>query len=647
MMFFAAGMTLGLVAALAALLLWWRQPRGRSPAPARSAGRLPAGWQYDVYGTCQQLWRARAAGPNRPWHVSRRGKPLGVYSAANLKQLARRGELRADDLLWTQGMAGWKRADSVPAVRLAPPPDPGAGRTRAAGAHAVRRIVRGTRRLLGRFWHGTLPLRVHWEIWLLCTLSLSLLLSVATPAQLAARVGSGRTSLAIAGVLGGTCLLAIAFSVGLWRAGDRSLNEGRGSLLPWVGRAAILLGLLHLVAYGFDQSALLDRALALTESAKPVKAPHVTLVRVLHENSGIEVSGPVLPRTATQLGAVLRRLPDAQVIELVNVHGRLAAAAPTAALIAERPLATFTAAHCEEACLLLFLSGGQRYLGEHAQLTFPARAGADTRDTQLLRRALVAHEVSAAFIEQALGNHALPWSPTPAELLDAHVVTAGVAEQVYAAQGFTAARARVLAEFAAQPAFAALEPLEPEQFLQLRSEYLDGVLSGSSAAQMRDRVRAQVLTRIVPRYARVAPDAELIAYWHTQLDLARELRAIDARDCAAFLAPTPETDTSRIAALFSDQARSAELAALADLLRAGALHPAAIPSAEAVAAALRESARRTERSMPGAVRIVSHPQSAQRNPGEFCRAEVTFYEAVLALPAHRAGPVLRYLVAQG
>jgi len=47
------------------------------------------------------------------WHYTKNGKKIGPVSAADLKALARAGELSPTDMVWKEGMAEWKPAKSL------------------------------------------------------------------------------------------------------------------------------------------------------------------------------------------------------------------------------------------------------------------------------------------------------------------------------------------------------------------------------------------------------------------------------------------------------------------------------------------------------------------------------------------------------
>lgn len=82
----------------------------------------------------QGPWGARpvdAAPPPPPpaaaWHVARDGQTLGPFAAAELARMAAAGEVTGASLVWSQGMAGWVAAGTVPALAglFPPPPPPG------------------------------------------------------------------------------------------------------------------------------------------------------------------------------------------------------------------------------------------------------------------------------------------------------------------------------------------------------------------------------------------------------------------------------------------------------------------------------------------------------------------------------------------
>jgi hypothetical protein len=504
-------------------------------------------------------------------------------------------------------------------------------------------------------WRGELSLRAaFWRIWLPVTLLLTAAILLATApdvvTRIAGRPGTRDSALWIAAVLAAAGVIVLWQSVGLWKSSDRESARGKGRGWAVAAKACVILGVLQLAGAALREYPLLQEAFAPAARSEVRSAE----LHVINHGTTVAIGGRLSAGTSEMLRIVLDATPTIRLVQLETTGGSLGEATRTGKLIAARKLATFVPHDCDSACILTFLSGKERYVGSQGKLAFRAMttAAVGERTAQaandLLRDALAAQGVPAAFSQHALATLApRVWYPNTQELLDAHVVTAVVDQNEYARNGFNAARAELEADFLSVPVFAVLQRLEPTTFTDLRDTYVSGVLGGVPRNEMSAKVRATMMEKVIPKYVRMAPDHELIAYWRTQIEKAQELRAIDPKYCAEFLAPQPGADTRELVSLFSPKAQQADIQALADLMVAGSQHPQKVPQGKAVQNALRESAHRAEESVPGALQLVANPGSATTQPSEFCHAEVAFYESILALPTNRAGPLLRYLVAQG
>ncbi|MGH1367648.1 MAG: SPFH domain-containing protein [Maritimibacter sp.] len=112
-----AGMGAGMGLAMAQQSTAQSGPWGAAPAP--------------------QAAPAVAAPPPPPppvekvWHIAANGATTGPFSRATMGQMATRGELARDSLVWTAGQDGWKAADDVAELAqlftVLPPPPPPAG----------------------------------------------------------------------------------------------------------------------------------------------------------------------------------------------------------------------------------------------------------------------------------------------------------------------------------------------------------------------------------------------------------------------------------------------------------------------------------------------------------------------------------------
>ena len=65
---------------------------------------------------------------NRQWFYADRGQQQGPFPDTQLRDLVARGVIRADTLVWTEGMSGWQRAADIPGLispAARPPAMPG------------------------------------------------------------------------------------------------------------------------------------------------------------------------------------------------------------------------------------------------------------------------------------------------------------------------------------------------------------------------------------------------------------------------------------------------------------------------------------------------------------------------------------------
>lgn len=599
------------------------------------------------------------------WFVGRNGQQLGPYRFEALRELAARQKLQPSDLVWTEGMPDWKRADAVEALPLSSAsaePTAAASHPQAASSAAnapqrtnvVPEAAVPSNRLnyFARHWRGELSLPVsYWVNGVLINGGLVLAITVVGISGFIdhlGAVGSGSWTL---GVLALTTVASLWLSVGIWRSAERHVSRGGRSGWATLAKAAVVLGLLRLAVYCEQQVPTAEQSIGLMFGSDPMP---VSQLHVVDHAKEVEIAGGMSFGTADKLKMILDATPSIRTVQLNNVGGWIAEGDRVGQLIRARGLSTFTARECDSACLLAFLGGNQRYLGSKGRLGFHeasvAGVGGEVakEGTDRIRQVFLENGIPASFIDRALTTPAASmWYPTASELLGAHVITAVVDERDYALTGVSGwrDRAKLEADFAATPIFAALERAEPKTYENLKDTYVSGIQEGSPQAEMTAKIHNVVTGTILPKYLRIGPDAALVAYWQSQLTEMRELRAIDPKYCVAFILPSSGADTGKLPSLFSKETQAADLRSLANLLDAASLAPAAIPPQAAVQSALRAVALRTEQRIPGALRVVENPNPSTQRPKMLCDAELTFYDEIISLPASQAGPLLRFLLA--
>ncbi len=91
---------------------------------------------------------------NRSWFFASSGQQQGPYPEDQFRDLIARGTVRADTLVWTEGMSGWQRAGDIPGLI------PGGRRRR----HPFRSRV-DRRRRAGGHTGATVRCRSSFRIW--------------------------------------------------------------------------------------------------------------------------------------------------------------------------------------------------------------------------------------------------------------------------------------------------------------------------------------------------------------------------------------------------------------------------------------------------------------------------------------------------
>jgi len=77
---------------------------------------------------------------NRSWFFAHEGKQQGPYPEEQFRDFVARGYIRADTFVWTDGMADWQRAESVPGLLSSAAPPPPAVRRAEIPANAGSRV---------------------------------------------------------------------------------------------------------------------------------------------------------------------------------------------------------------------------------------------------------------------------------------------------------------------------------------------------------------------------------------------------------------------------------------------------------------------------------------------------------------------------
>jgi hypothetical protein len=159
--------------------------------------------------------------------------------------------------------------------------------------------------------------------------------------------------------------------------------------------------------------------------------PAATVSLMNHDT--VLIHGSLQDGSAEQLLALINKAPEISTVVLDSPGGVFSEAVKIANIISERHLNTYVEHDCSSACTSIFLAGKTRCLSPAAKLGFHAgyrmsvAPGIDTLNTDGFQRDLYGKAgLPSAFIDRILATPKTTlWRPSRAELLDAHVTTAG------------------------------------------------------------------------------------------------------------------------------------------------------------------------------------------------------------------------------
>jgi hypothetical protein len=441
--------------------------------------------------------------------------------------------------------------------------------------------------------------------------------------------------------------------VGIWRSAThyaaRRRRDGRGTVWAVLAKIAVVLGVLNSTVQftraGVPQFRETFKMAFLGDPAMPAYS-----LRVMRDNSEIEITGGLKFGLTEDFEKTLREFPRIHVVHLNSVGGRVGEAAKLYHAIRDKGLITYVDAACLSACTVAFAAGRERWIAPTGQLgfhgpAFPGFNAAGLASAVTMQKTLmVASGFDPAFVDRAL---AVPntqiWKPTPQELTAAHVITAVSDGGQFAISGFAPGiTAEQMGEQYARflPVLAAIKARLPDEYRSIISLLYDDYSAGAT----RDAVVADARRRLFPliaRYRAMADDSVLIDVADLIIDQYTALNQSDPALCyqyastginAAVLKQMPAPLIKRELALEQRIIETAARRAPVDEQQTKALW-------RVVGIALTAS------FSPDQIAIVRAPHVVPGQYAEYCAVTSGMLRAIVALPPSDAGILLRSMFA--
>jgi hypothetical protein len=497
-----------------------------------------------------------------------------------------------------------------------------------------------TRNYLLRHWRGECSLAVSY--WINGWVAAIAIVAFALVVSFAMR-GGRQPWLYLAGLLlvwSFVIPVLVWQSVGIWRSAARAKQMQTRQFWPVAAQVMVVLGALANLNVLRVQAlpGILD-AVAYCRG-DPAWGPHG--IRVFRGRTEIEVSGPLSWGLARQLQATLAEAPDATVVHLDSIGGRIGVALSIADIVAARHLDTYVDHLCASACTLAYLAGQHRWISEYGKLGFHgatlAGAGNPIADASF-RQSYERYELPADFLDHVFRTPPNElWFPAYAELASAHVTTGLAPDDMFAVSGFGPQPTQQIAEqrLLELPIYAALQRTDPD-WAALMVIWGRTVRNGETITGFAAEARAHV-ARVALRVLPVAPEDTLRQFANMMLSETETIQRADPEACWRYL-HNEQIDLHRF--LSPAQLRD-ELAVSARLLRDATDHPQPRLSPEDSRALLARliSAMRLDGRDPDAALAGLRPGALHVT---YCAGFDKLISAALAWPRDDGGSPLRAL----
>jgi ATP-dependent protease ClpP protease subunit len=574
-----------------------------------------------------------------------------------------------------------------PPPALVPIPEPGAnasGATETAPlppnhvarpATDVSNIRTSRPNYIVRHWRGELSLPVsYWINAFLATIVASFvfqkLVSIISISESPLVFATTRTLVLVAAIA-----ISIWQLVGVWRSAGKRRERG-GRFWAGVARFLVVIGFL-----GHGGTLAREAVPQLTQLAEiwsiafgdPGVGKHTA--RVLSNRSEIEFVGGITFGVTDEIRKLLDAAPNVREIQLNSPGGRIGEAHKLRELIRERGLVTYVDSTCASACTVAFLGGSQRYLAPGARLGFHrgSIAGVSAeqldRENDADRQWLVAIGVPRWFADHAYSTPSSSmWWPTPAELLQAGIITAeigrpnGTKEVVAAGQGLqkplvlpnspssalntTASKESIDKELQNTSLYVAIKRTDPEAYDRILAAVSAAIRSGKS----KDEVAAlpqPFVYAVLRRHKAHASDQAVLAL--AELTVA-EIEAIGRKDmnaCYVFLF-AGSADRPSFWEYLPPDILERRFAGISDLIETGVTSSTRIPPSREVSrlreGAIEAVARRYSEKFPLAL---ADPRSPKFSHETVCQAFAALFREALSLPPTDQIQLLRFLLGRG
>lgn len=568
------------------------------------------------------------------------GERRGPITFGELTRMAQDGAIKESDLVWTEGMPDWVRADTLITFACA--------EVKAPEPSVQKTVLPAKANYFVRHWRGELSLPVSY--WLNGILALVIAFSMFIGVGLLIDESAPNAMIFYWSVASVVYVVTCAWQlVGTWRSAIRR-NETAPTVWATIAKVMVVLGWISVVngvttvMYpGIKESITMRDWLAKNGKWE---------IEVVRNGREAIITGGIGPGFAQSLQQTLDSQPRLETLHTNLQNGGLIREAINAKqLISARGLRTYVSGSCVSACTLFFAGGKERYALVAARVGFHAPkvpgVTAAQMDYSETRQAYQASGVREDFIDRVLNTpHTTMWYPTSGELESSGFIAAAVTGEQFAIPNVRefVSSGKVAQVLRADPIFAAVSGVEPALFDQIVKETEKGLLAGNTVEEVR-AVYLPKLFELRNKYVRVTSDAAVDAFAEEVASQYEFLLTKSPKACVAYFMGRDMASVSAAAAMLPANRRKKEAEVFARIItEANTQRVRTLTDGESTILAQRIMSEVMSDPTAGRDAVLNLARALDGKAHEeraACTGMIAFVRTARRLPEGLSGPMLR------
>lgn len=441
-------------------------------------------------------------------------------------------------------------------------------------------------------------------------------------------------------------LVSVWQAVGVWRSAGKHTSRGGNSGWATAARIAVGFGVLSTVGVFINnyipQSAEMVRILA---GDKTIPAYKIT---VLPGGAEVEFRGGLRAGSARELEKILAAVPQAKVLHIESIGGRIIEAKMMSKLIRARQMTTYTSERCLSAATLVLMSGKERVVAMGAKIGFHAGnfpgATADQKQEMdnLVRTTMQSAGVTEPFINRVLATPSEQmWYPTFEEMLGARVVTSqSLGDRFATSWGLPDAKLdAAIQNISAYPWFSAIRELEPETYGKMMTNFVTALRAGKSEGEATAAI-SEAAGGLMEKYFPSASDEALLALRDQWIGILSKYKDKNSRACIAVFTQA-KINYSRA---FPDWDMTNTLRVVEKVMRSGASRVAIPVDKKAADDDLGLVFKPLADKYGNDLLLLQKQDQWMENSQKVCDMLLAMYQQIATLPDKREANLIRYLV---